>query len=70
MTTYRINLVETGNNVTFTGTYEDLKIELEAIIAKSSVPCTLREIGNESFKFMVIMSADFNYMVSTEKISA
>ncbi len=66
--TYRINLVESGNNVMFTGTYEDLKIELSAIVAKSTVPCKLREIGNEFHKFMVVMSEDFQYMVSTEEI--
>ncbi len=71
--TYRINLVESGNNVMFTGTYEDLKLELSAIVAKSTVPCKLREIGNVpmaigSYRFMVVMSEDFQYMVSTEEI--
>jgi len=67
--TYRINLVESGNNVQFTGTYEDLKIELESIVAKSSVPCKLREIGADDKRFMVIISADFKYLVGTEKLN-
>ncbi len=71
--TYRINLVESGNNVMFTGTYEDLKLELSAIVAKSTVPCKLREIGNldhntDGYRYMVVLSEDFQYMVSTEEI--
>ncbi len=54
--TYRINLVESGNNVMFTGTYEDLKIELSAIVAKSTVPCNLREIGNDSYRYRIILN--------------